>query len=117
MAVTRKDRIRARRRALRVRGTLRRGSLPRVTVFRSLKQIYGQLIDDRTGNTIAAASSFQSTGVNGDKKVMARAVGKELAKRAKEKGIDRVIFDRGRYRYHGRVQALAEGLREGGITI
>ena len=102
---------------MRVRSGLQKGKLPRVTVFRSLKQIYGQLIDDKTGSTVASVASSQLKEPSGDKKEIARAVGKELAKKAKEKGVDRVVFDRGRYKYHGRVQALAEGLREGGITI
>jgi len=102
---------------MRVRSKLQKGNLPRVTVFRSLKQIYGQLVDDQTGSTVASVSSSQLTELSGDKKAIARAVGQELAKKAKEKGIDRVIFDRGRYKYHGRVRELAEGLHEGGITI
>ncbi len=117
MAINRKDRIRANRRKMRVRSRLQKGTVPRVTVFRSLKQMYGQLIDDQTGSTVASVASSQMKELSGDKKAVARAVGKELAKRAKEKGIDRVIFDRGQYKYHGRVQAVAEGLREGGITI
>lgn len=117
MAISRKDRIRAKRRTQRVRGKQQRGASPRVTVFRSLKQIYGQLIDDQTGSTIASVASSQLPQVSGDKKSVARMVGQELAKKAKEKGIDQIIFDRGPYKYHGRVQALAEGLREGGITI
>ena len=116
MAISRKDRIRAKRRTQRVRGKQQRGAFPRVTVFRSLKQIYGQLIDDQTGNTMVSVASSQLQA-SGDKKNVAHMVGKELAKKAKEKGIDRVIFDRGSYKYHGRVQALAEGLREGGINI
>ena len=117
MAISRKDRIRTKRRTMRVRSRLQKGSLPRVTVFRSLKQVYGQIIDDQTGNTVASFSSFAMKEKSGDKKAVARAVGKELAKRAKEKGVEKVLFDRGQYKYHGRVQALAEGLREGGITI
>jgi large subunit ribosomal protein L18 len=117
VAISRKDRIRAKRRKMRVRNRLQKGTLPRVTVFRSLKQIYGQLIDDQTGNTVASVASSQLKELSGDKKAIARLVGQELAKRAKEKGIDQVVFDRGQYKYHGRVQALAEGLREGGITI
>ena len=117
MAISRKDRIRGKRRKMRVRSRLNKGSLPRVTVFRSLKQVYGQVIDDKTGNTVVSFSSSQMKEKSGDKKAVARVVGQELAKRAKEKGVDKVVFDRGQYKYHGRVQALAEGLREGGITI
>ncbi len=117
MAINRKDRIRERRRTLRVRSRLKKGSVPRVTVFRSLKHIYGQIIDDQVHTTLTSYTSYHIKEDEGDKKAMAHAVGKELAKRAKEKGIDRVVFDRGRYKYHGRVQALAEGLREGGIKV
>lgn len=114
MAIHKKDRIRAARRELRVRGKLKRfGMPPRVSVFRSLKHIYAQIIDDMNQNTIVSCSSLEMGNVKGDKKAVAHAIGVELAKRAKEKGVDAVVFDRGNHRYHGRVKALADGLREG----
>ena len=123
MATNRKDRIRKKRRIMRVRSNLKKGVLPRVSVFRSLKYIYGQVIDDQTHQTVASSSSLvvskgkEDKKDKKDKKAIAHAVGMDLAKRAKEKGIDQVIFDRGPYRFHGRVRAFAEGLREGGVRI
>jgi len=101
-----------------VRGTLER---PRLTVFRSNKHIYAQLIDDVQGVTLASASS-QSKEVSGSikyggNKDAASAVGKSLAAIAKAKGITKAAFDRGHYRYHGRVKALADGAREGGLQF
>ncbi len=91
---------------------------PRLNVFRSEKNIYAQLIDDTKGVTLCAASSvekdFEGSGSN---KEGARKVGKLLAERAKAKGIEDVVFDRGGYIYHGRVQELAEGAREGGLNF
>ncbi|HEV2917197.1 MAG TPA: 50S ribosomal protein L18 [Candidatus Babeliales bacterium] len=108
---------RAKRRAFRVRERIKRQTdLPRISVFRSLKQIYAQLIDDNRGVTIASASSV-SLKLSGNKSVIAREVGKQLAQRAKELDINAVVFDRGSYMYHGRVQELAEGLREGGLQL
>ena len=93
----------------------------RLSVFRSSKQIYAQLIDDVKGVTIASASSVEKplrdgrkTGANID---AAKAVGKLIAERAKEKGIKDVVFDRGGYLYHGRVKALADAAREGGLNF
>ena len=111
------------RRKARVRraGLAHSGGRPRLSVFRSSKQIYAQVIDDARGHTIAAASSLEKTlresiktGANVD---AARRVGKELAERAKKAGVDKVVFDRGGYMYHGRVKALAEGAREGGLDF
>lgn len=116
MATNRNDRIRKKRRTLRIRSNLSKGTLPRVSVFRSLSHIYVQLIDDQTHKTVASSSSLQIKDA-GDKKAIARAVGMDLAKKAKDLSIDQVVFDRGPYRYHGRVQALAEGLSEGGVRI
>ena len=94
---------------------------PRLSVFRSSKQIYAQVIDDEHGRTLAAASSLEKTmreslktGANIE---AARRVGKELAERAKKAGVEKVVFDRGGYMYHGRVKALAEGAREGGLDF
>ena len=119
MAVSRKDRIRSKRRTLRIRAHLKKAAspLPRLSVFRSLKNIYAQVIDDKEHNTVASCSSADLKDVSGDKKAIALAVGKELAKRAIEKGVTSVRFDRGSFLYHGRVKALAEGLREGGLTV
>jgi large subunit ribosomal protein L18 len=91
---------------------------PRLAVFRSVKHIYAQVIDDTVGHTLAAASSNEKSGVKGGGNVAgAKAVGKLLAERAKEKGVKSVVFDRGGYLYHGRVKALAEAAREGGLQF
>lgn len=89
---------------------------PRLCVFRSLRHIYAQVIDDTSGRTLAAASSKEAA-VAGAKVEVSQAVGKLVAERAKSAGITQVIFDRGGYKYHGRVKALAEGSREGGLTF
>ena len=88
---------------------------PRLNVFRSEKNIYAQIIDDVAGDTLVAASSLDKA-IDGNK-AAARAVGKLVAERAKAKGIDTVVFDRGGYLYHGRVAELAEGAREGGLEF
>ncbi len=91
---------------------------PRLNVFRSLQNIYAQLIDDTKGETIVSASSVEKEFKDyGGNKTAARKVGEMLAKRAVEKSITRVVFDRGGYIYHGRVQELAEGAREGGLKF
>ena len=111
------------RRAARVRRTLRRaqGSRPRLSVFRSSKHIYAQVIDDDAGRTVAAASSLDKdlreklkTGADTG---AAEQVGKLVAERAKAAGVEDVVFDRGRYLFHGRVKALADGAREGGLNL
>ena len=91
---------------------------PRLNVFRSLKNIYAQIIDDEAGVTLVAASSLDKEieGYGGNKDA-AKEVGKLVAKRALEKGIKTVVFDRGGYIYHGRVAELAEGAREGGLEF
>lgn len=98
----------------RLEGTTER---PRLAVFRSLKHIYAQIIDDSTGTTIAAASSQEKSIKAGGNAEGAKLIGAELAKRAKAKGIEAVVFDRGGFRYHGRVANLAEGAREGGLKF
>lgn len=107
------------RRALRTRRRITRpvdtGRL-RLSVFRSDKHIYAQLIDDNQGRTIAEANS-KSLAVEGSKIEQAYAVGKAVAERALAQGARRVVFDRGAYRYHGRVKALADGAREGGLEF
>jgi large subunit ribosomal protein L18 len=111
------------RRTGRVRGALRKaaGERKRLSVFRSSKHIYAQLIDDDIGVTLAAASSVEKTAreslKSGASVDAAKAVGKLIAERAKEKGIKDVVFDRGGYLYHGRVKALAEAAREGGLNF
>ena len=93
----------------------------RLSVFRSSKHIYAQLIDDAKGETLAAASSLEKTmrddGKKGANIAAAKAVGKLIAERAKEKGIKDVVFDRGGYLYHGRIKALADAAREGGLNF
>ena len=97
------------------------GSRPRLSVFRSLDHIYAQIIDDAQGRTIAAASTLDAdvrNGSKGKKKTdRAEMVGTLIAKRAKEKGIGQVAFDRGGFKYHGRVKALAEAARKGGLKF
>ncbi|WP_312941390.1 50S ribosomal protein L18 [Oscillibacter sp.] len=91
---------------------------PRLNVFRSEANIYAQIIDDVKGETLAAASTLDKEIVGyGGNAAAASAVGKLIAERAKAKGIENVVFDRGGYLYHGRVQALAEGAREGGLKF
>lgn len=91
---------------------------PRLNVFRSLNHIYAQIIDDVAGATLVAASSAEKDfGAPGGNKEAARKVGQLIAKRAAEKGITEVVFDRGGYLYHGRVKELAEGAREGGLKF
>jgi len=111
------------RRRKRVRANLRRvaNHRPRLSVFRSSKHIYAQIIDDTIGRTLAAASSLdrnlRSKLKNGSDKAAADAVGKLIAERAKAAGIERVVFDRGAYLFHGRVKALADAAREGGLDF
>ena len=104
------------RRHLRVRkkisGTADR---PRLVVFRSDKHIYAQLVDDDAGRTLATVSSLKVG--EGKKSEKAAAVGKQVAAVAKDRGITRVVFDRGGYKYHGRVKAVADGAREGGLEF
>jgi large subunit ribosomal protein L18 len=99
-----------------VRGTSQR---PRLSVFRSSRHIYAQLIDDVTGRTIVAASTIESDARGGStaNRDSAKAVGQRVADRAKAAGITAVVFDRGGYRYHGRVAAVAEGAREAGLEL
>ena len=90
---------------------------PRLSVYRSNKYIYAQLIDDFEGHTLASASSREN-GIDEESPTEeSRVVGELIAERAQEEGIEKVVFDRGGYKYHGRVQALAEGAREGGLDF
>ena len=99
---------------LRIAGSPER---PRLSVFRSAKYIYAQVIDDTTGHTLAAASSQEADLAAGTPVDSARAVGKAVAERAKAAGVSSVVLDRGGYQYHGRVRSLAEGAREGGLNL
>jgi large subunit ribosomal protein L18 len=111
------------RRTQRVRRSLAKSNAgrPRLSVFRSSRHIYAQVIDDDEGRTLAAASSLEKelkgTLKTGADKAAATAVGKLLAERAKKAGVDKVVFDRGGYRYHGRIKALADGAREAGLNL
>ena len=93
---------------------------PRLCVFRSLQHIYAQVIDDSNGRTLVAATSIEAAAESakgGPKLAVSQAVGKMVAERALAKGISQVVFDRGGYKYHGRVKALAEASREGGLKF
>ena len=106
------------RRRARVRGKIRgTANRPRLSVFRSLNNIYAQLIDDDKGVTLAAASSVEKDFSGGGNQEAAREIGKRIAERALKQNISEVVFDRGGYIYHGRVKELAEGAREGGLKF
>ena len=111
------------RRTARVRRAIKvgAGGRPRLSVFRSSKHIYAQIIDDVKGTTLVAASSLEKPMREGAKTganiSAAKEVGKLIAERAKEKGIKDVVFDRGGYLYHGRIKALADAAREGGLNF
>lgn len=109
MRIVRHERLRKR-----VEGVAER---PRLAVYRSLKHICAQIIDDATGHTLVAASSQEKGIEAAGNRQGARAVGKLLGERAKAAGITQVVFDRGGYRYHGRVSSLAEGAREAGLEF
>jgi large subunit ribosomal protein L18 len=109
-----RDRVHKRIRR-KLRGT---GERPRLAVFRSVAHIYAQVIDDEEGKTLVAASSVDKENkVNGGNVAAAKAIGKRVAERAREKGITRVVFDRGGFQYHGRVKALADAAREAGLEF
>jgi large subunit ribosomal protein L18 len=111
------------RRTQRVRRSIVKyaGGRPRLSVFRSSKHIYAQLIDDNQGATLASASSLEKDALSdlktGASVAAAKAVGKLIAERAKQKGVKDVIFDRGSYLYHGRIKALADAAREAGLNF
>ena len=116
-----KDGVRRRIHA-RIRTRLRgRAQMPRVNVFRSLKHLYAQIVDDSRGQTLVSASTLdkqvRQTLKSGGNVAAAQAIGKVLAERAQAAGITRVVFDRGGYSYHGRVKALADALRAGGLKF
>lgn len=107
------------KRHIRVRGKISgTPACPRLNVFRSLNHIYAQVIDDVAGVTLVSASSKDKDfGLAGGNCAAARKVGQEVARKAQEKGITEVVFDRGGYVYHGRIKELAEGAREGGLKF
>jgi large subunit ribosomal protein L18 len=115
-----KQRVEARGR---IRERIRRKVLgtterPRLAVFKSLKHIYVQVIDDATGRTVVSASSRdKDSSVKGSNTAAAKAVGAAIAKKAKDKGVTRVVFDRGGYLYHGNIKALADAARENGLEF
>ena len=113
---TREARLRRHRRVRgKIRGTAER---PRLAVFRSNRGIFAQLVDDDAGKTLARASwTGLPKSFKGDKTEQAAEVGKRLAEAAKKAGVETVVFDRGGYLYHGRVKALADGAREGGLSF
>jgi large subunit ribosomal protein L18 len=100
----------------RIKSKLKNSTKPRLSVYKSAKYVYAQLIDDLNQNTIVAVHS-KSVSSKGTKHDIASAVGKELAKLAIAKGVSEVVFDRGGYLYHGRVAAVADGAREGGLKL
>lgn len=110
--------LRHRRLRARVSGTPER---PRLNVYRSLANTYAQVIDDSTGHTLASASTIdpevEKLAADKPKAEAAKIVGEVVARRAKEAGITQVVFDRGGYQYHGRIKALADGAREGGLEF
>jgi large subunit ribosomal protein L18 len=109
-----------RRRHLRVRKKVQGSALrPRLVVSRSARHVFVQVVDDGTGHTLASASTMEADlrAVGADKTAKARRVGELVAERAKAAGVAQVVFDRGGNRYHGRVAAIAEGAREGGLTL
>src|SRR5947209_15717580 len=117
MTVLTKPQVRLRRRRrvrAKVHGTAER---PRISVFRSNRGIFAQLIDDEAGRTLAAVNWTEEELRSLSPKDQAKRAGELLAERAKAAGIERAVFDRGGYQYHGRVQALAEGAREGGLAF
>jgi len=111
--VLRRNKIKKRIRA-KISGT---AILPRLSIYRSNKAVYVQLIDDNKGHTLASASSLEISKEKPVNMSIAREVGKRLAEKALQNGIDKVVFDRNGYLYHGRVKALAEGAREGGLKF
>ena len=111
--VQKRDRIKRRVRG-KISGT---SSAPRLSVYKSNKEIYAQLIDDKEGKTLVAASSREKGAAKGTKTEVATAVGKLIAEKAKAAGFEKVVFDRNGFVYHGRVKALADGAREGGLKF
>ncbi len=108
---------RAKRARAKISGTAEK---PRLSVFRSNRYVYAQLIDDKKGHTMAGISTFEikkSAGKDSAKTVQAERIGEELAKKALATGVKQAVFDRGSYKYHGRIKAVAEGAKKGGLKI
>ena len=109
------------RRERRIRKSLKASGRVRLSVFRSIGQVYAQVIDDKVGNTLASASSLDKSirdeNIEGGKIGRATKVGELVAKRALDAGVREVVFDRGRFLYHGRIKALADGARNGGLVF
>lgn len=123
MKIEKRQAKQTQRRRFRVRNAVRRAAhgRPRLSVFRSNKHIYAQIIDDATGRTLVAASSLESgvceQGTTGSSTGGAQAVGASVAQKAVAAGVTEVVFDRGSYKYHGRVAALADAARENGLKM
>lgn len=120
MKLTKRVALQTERRGFRVRNVVRATGRLRLTVFRSNKHIYAQIIDDEAGRTLVAASTAEKElngNSNGGNTDAAARIGKAIAERAVAAGISQVAFDRGTYRYHGRVQAVADAAREGGLDF
>lgn len=105
------------RRTQRVRKKTRNKVTPRVSIFKSANHMYAQLIDDSQQKTLASCSTLELKDVKGSKKEVAQAVGKEFAQRVLKAGIEEAVFDRGPFLFHGRVAALAQGIKDGGLRI
>lgn len=116
MKVRKKTNQLRKRRGARTKMAIAKSDKPRLSVFRSHRQIYAQIIDDSSGKTLASASSMEIKS-KAKKTEKASAVGKKIAENTKKAGINSVVFDRSHYRYHGRVKALAEGARSGGLKF
>jgi len=118
MSAKNKNKATRQQRALRVRSKVRgTAERPRLSVFRSNRAIWAQVIDDSKGHTLASAASVHVTGKGLSRQDQANKVGELLAERAKAAGVAQVVFDRGPYLYHGRVKALADGARQGGLDF
>ena len=117
MSLIKRKTARDARRTERVRKKVRHKGIARISVFRSANHLYAQLIDDSQHKTLASCSTLELKNLTGDKTAVAQALGKEFAQRALKAGVNAAIFDRGGFLYHGRVKALAEGIREGGLQI
>ena len=109
-------------RRLRIKGGIRSkisgtSERPRLSIFKSNKAIYAQLIDDTSGHTLAAVSSYELGQKNNPNVEVSKNVGLKIAEKAKATGVETIVFDRGGYQYHGKVKALAEGAREGGLKF
>lgn len=117
MALKRYEKNGSVRRARKVRARVKASGKLRLSIFRSSRHVYAQVIDDNSGTTLAAASSLDAAVAGGGNKSGAEEVGKLIAERALKAGVTEVAFDRGSFAYHGRVQALAEGARAGGLKF